>query len=182
MSGVSKRKPSSAKAGRGKGQKSGIASQEPSTAPSCIGNILAMDAEDAVSSPTIEDLYQRDHAISDDFNLPVGRRSLVDDVTSPLPYAGPRIDIRLDRALTAGWIRNRHDIVMRGLIVAERPVEAVALVLNGDVRALSLYDRTAGTQQVFCLTLAQRKDLKPEQVSLKSRPERKTATSAGLRS
>ena len=66
----------------------------------------------------------------------------------------------MDRAITAGWTRNRHDLALTGLVVAERPIEAVRLIVKGKVMALALYGRDAGTRQVFTLNLARRKDLK----------------------
>ena len=62
-------------------------------------------------------------------------------------------------AITAGQMRNRHDVVLTGQVIAEQPIAAVSLIVGGEVRALSLYGRTAGSQQVFRLNLAQRTDL-----------------------
>jgi len=57
-------------------------------------------------------------------------------------------------------MNDRHDIVISGLVTAEQPIEAVSLVLQGEVKAFALYPwGVDGTQQVFRLGLAQRRDL-----------------------
>lgn len=74
--------------------------------------------------------------------------------------AGSHIDIRLIPTITAGWMNNRHDAIMTGIVTAEQPIERVSLLLRGEVRASARYpETTGGTQQVFRLCPAQRKDL-----------------------
>ncbi len=72
---------------------------------------------------------------------------------------GPRIDIQLSPAIIAGPMHGRFDIALTGLILAEQPVAAVSLIVDGEVRAFSLYGRPARSQQVFRLDLAQKKHL-----------------------
>ena len=74
------------------------------------------------------------------------------------PSVEPLVDIQLDRSIPAEWMRNRRDVVISGLAVAEQPIEAISLVVNNEVKAVALYGR-AESQQVFRLTLAERQDL-----------------------
>src|SRR5690242_1486951 len=74
------------------------------------------------------------------------------------PHAAPRIDIRVDGALTTGLMRNRRDLIVSGLVLADHPIEAISLVAGGQTKALSLYGRDARIDQAFTLTTAQLKD------------------------
>jgi O-antigen biosynthesis protein len=79
--------------------------------------------------------------------------------TSSPPNPGSQIDIQLGRTITAGPMRDRHDIALIGLVTAEQPITAVSLIVADEVRAISLYGPAAGSQQAFRLVLAQNKDL-----------------------
>ena len=79
---------------------------------------------------------------------------------SPPPHRPqPGIDVQLDPRITAGAMRDRSDIRMNGLASAAQPIEAISLVRNGEVLALTLYPPTAATQQVFNLNLSQHNNL-----------------------
>ena len=59
-------------------------------------------------------------------------------------------------------MNNRFDVSIAGLVVAEEPIEAVSLVVKGEVRASCLFNGAGGSPQVFRLVLAEREDLRPE--------------------
>src|ERR1700712_4253918 len=69
------------------------------------------------------------------------------------------VDIQLDPRITAGLMRDRNDIEISGVAIADQPIEAISLVLNDKVKALALYPNAAGLQKVFRLNLAQRQNL-----------------------
>jgi O-antigen biosynthesis protein len=83
-----------------------------------------------------------------------------DAVASGLPDADHRIDIRLDGAVTAVSIQDRYDIWIAGLVAASRPIEAVSLVVDGEVRSSCLYNRAAENRRVFRLGLFEREVLR----------------------
>jgi ADP-heptose:LPS heptosyltransferase/GT2 family glycosyltransferase len=81
------------------------------------------------------------------------------------PHTIPRIAVRLDRSLTSGWIRNRQDTIMAGIVVADHAVETVSLTLEGEVRAVAVFGQAGGLEQSFSLTLARQKNAAPARVA-----------------
>ncbi|MBV9252267.1 MAG: glycosyltransferase [Acetobacteraceae bacterium] len=79
--------------------------------------------------------------------------------------AGPEVEILLDSTVAAGWMHNRLDLAVSGLVAAAHPVESVSLEVKGETKALALYSRTTGGQQVFRLDFAQRKELCEDRTS-----------------
>lgn len=98
-----------------------------------------------------------DAATRDKSHRSGGNGRLAKRIAPRASNAVPKIAIQLDRTLTAGWIRNRHDVVMSGLIIARGPIESAALVVDGEVRAVCLYGQATETRQAFRLTFAQRR-------------------------
>jgi ADP-heptose:LPS heptosyltransferase/GT2 family glycosyltransferase len=82
--------------------------------------------------------------------------SAVSSVLSVNRGRAPEISIRLDSQLTAGFVGNRYDVVIRGVAVAAAPINEISLLFDGKVVSQMLSGHLVSAQQVFSLTLAQR--------------------------
>ena len=91
---------------------------------------------------------------------------------SPLPDADRHIDIRLDAAVTAGPIQDRYDVEVAGEVIAERPIQSVSLVVDGESRASFSYGQSAAQRQSFRLVHAEREgarlDLTPIEIEART--------------
>src|SRR5690348_12461153 len=63
------------------------------------------------------------------------QQSAVEPPSFPEPTATPAATVMfdIDPSVTAGFIHNRYDLLVRGRIVASHAVESVALLLDGAV-------------------------------------------------
>ncbi len=86
------------------------------------------------------------------------------------PRIQPRIQIDIDPAISAGYIHDRYDLLIRGRVVSSVAVTAVAMRLDGVTVGVVQYgaadqategtlpDGSSGTQYVFHISLALRRE------------------------
>ena len=93
-------------------------------------------------------------------------------VASPLPDGDPRIVIRLDEAVAAGSMQDRYDVEVVGEVVAERPIQSVSLVVDGESRASFSYGQSDAHRHSFRLVHAEREgarlDLTPIEIEART--------------
>jgi hypothetical protein len=114
--------------------------------------------DDQMAAPHCDSPTDQHVSMDDERDSPTTLQQHPEAPAAPPSSAEPLVDIQLDRNIPAEWIRNRRDVVISGLVVAEQPIEAVSLVVKDEVKAVALYGR-AESRQVFRLTLAERQDL-----------------------
>ena len=94
-------------------------------------------------------------------------------VASPLRDADPHIEIRLDATVSGGSIQDRYDVEVVGEVVAERPIQSVSLVVDGESRAWFLFGQFAASRQTFRLVHAEREsarlDFTPFEIEARTR-------------